>query len=190
MNKLSRFTPACLLLLATSCYSFIGRYGNKTTAKLPDIDSCGRKYWYVPIAKQAVPRREEYAKELFACKPVQATIVAKDALVPMQRPAGTRSVTLGDASDGALIFRVGFISDVHIRQPSVKLFSKEVSRELRYLIDSFERNGYQEAFQPAVFAAAVSAFNNLDGLENKPRLIVNTGDATDAGTIEEAYDSV
>ena len=188
MTKRLRITPACLLLLTTSCYSFIGRYETKTTAQRPFVDSAGRKYWYVPIAKQAVPRRENYAAELFACKPVGATIVAKNALTPMQRPGEPRSVTQADATDGALVFRIGFISDVHIRQASVKLFNDEVSRSLRYVIDSFERNGYQEAFQPAVFAATVSAFNNLASIDDKPRLIVNTGDATDAGTIEEAYD--
>jgi predicted phosphodiesterase len=181
-------TPVCLLLLATSCYSFIGRYQTKTTAQRPFVDGLGRKYWYVPIAKQAVPRREDYVAELFACKPVEATIVAKSALAPMQRPGQPRAVTPGDASDGALVFRVGLVSDVHIRQPSVKLFSDELSRSLRYVVDSFERNGYQEAFQPAVFAATVSAFNNLNSIDDKPRLIANTGDATDAGTIEEAYD--
>ncbi|MGO9291045.1 MAG: metallophosphoesterase family protein [Polyangia bacterium] len=188
MEKRLRLTPACLLLLATSCYSFIGRYEKKTTAQTPDVDNLGRKYWYVSIAKQAVPRRENYAAELFACKPAQATIIAKNTLAPMQRPGEPRNVTPSDATDGVLVFRVGFISDVHIRQASVKLFSKDLSRELRYVVDSFERNGYQEAFQPAVFAATISAFNNLDSVENKPRLIVNTGDATDAGTIEEAYD--
>jgi len=188
MKKRSRVSLACLLLLATSCYSFIGRYETKTTGQNPFVDDHGRKYWYVPIAKQAVPRREKYAAELFACKPVEATIMAKSTLTPMQRPETLHSVSMADATEGALVFRVGFISDVHIRQASVKLFNDEVSRSLRYVIDSFERNGYQEAFQPAVFAATLSAFNNLEGVENKPRLIVNAGDATDAGTIEEAYD--
>jgi predicted phosphodiesterase len=188
MGKYARIaTGASFLLIATSCYSFIGRYEMETTGPNPLVEG-SRRYWYVRVAKQAVPRRENYAAELFGCKTVEATIAPRNQLLPMQRPSQSETVTKASATDGDLVFRVGFISDVHIRQPSVKLFSDSVSRDLRYVIDSFERNGYQEAFQTAVFAATVSAFNSLGSIEDKPRLIINTGDATDAGTVEEAYD--
>jgi hypothetical protein len=68
-------------------------------------------------------------------------------------------VAVGDADvkAGTLVFRVGLISDVHIRQPAVKLFNDDVSRKLDNVIHSFERNGYQEAFHNAVYAATISA---------------------------------
>ncbi len=202
-----RLLGVAILALLTSCYSWVGRYqtidGRVPTATQPYVDWTGRRFWYVDISARneggttegaptgAAPsklaaRREDYVRDLFKCAPPAPVIAPFAGLTALERPGGPR-VDLDGATKGALVFRIGFISDVHIRQPSVKLFSDEVSRSLDYLINSFERNGYQEAFQTAVFAATVAAFNQLSS-DDKPRLIVNTGDATDAGTIEEAYD--
>jgi len=198
------------LTLLASCYSWIGRYqtiqGKETSAHRPYVDASGRHFWYVDIsarnengstegsANPATPpaahgnRRENYVNDLFSCRPVVPVVWPRDHLTPVER-AGAPPVDLGAATAGTLVFRLGLISDVHIRQPSVKLFSDVVSRDLDAIINSFERNGYEEAFSTAVFAATIAAFNQLGG-DLKPRVVINTGDATDAGTIEEAYDFV
>jgi hypothetical protein len=178
---------AIFCLCATSCYSFIGRYSLSTKGQTPYVEG-KRRYWYVEVTKRNVHPREMYTTELLSCQPVQPVVVAKGALRPAQRPGQPRPVTERDATDGVLVFRAGLIADIHIRQPSVKLYSDSVSRDLRYVIESFERNGYQEAFGSAGFLAMVSAFNQLDSAGDKPRLVMNAGDAIDAGTIEEAYD--
>ena len=194
--------------------------GKLTTAHTPYIDWTGRRFWYVDVAgrDQGLPTqstgaaaapsplstptpaalRESYVDDLFTCVQPGIVLQPKDdqpkddhhRLTTFQRPQASYVVQQGDAILGDPIFRVGFISDVHIRQTAVKLFSDNVSRSLDDVINSFERNGYQEAFQSAVYAATISAFNQLAGPDDKPRLIINTGDATDAGSIEEAYDFV
>src|SRR3569623_3117518 len=198
------------LTLLASCYSWIGRYqtieGNETSASRPYVDASGRRFWYVDIAarneggstegtpNRAQPpgknpnRRENYVADLFSCPPVVPVLWPRERLAAMERP-GAPPVNLAAANGGALVFRLGLISDVHIRRPSVQLFSDAVSRDLDVVINSFERNGDEEAFSAAVFAATIAAFNQLGG-DDKPRLVINTGDATDAGTIEEAYDFV
>jgi predicted phosphodiesterase len=182
------------ILCSVSCYSWIGRYTTPTTAQHPYVDSCGRRYWYLDIAARSDPNQTQYTREFYVrdlfktADPAKPTVALKKDLHPLQRSGQLRDVVLGDANDGDLVFRVGFISDVHIREPSVKLFNKNISEHLDYVIDSFERNGYQEAFQSSVFAATISAFNQLESVDEKPRLVIDTGDATDAGTIEEAYD--
>jgi hypothetical protein len=205
MTRALRWGPLALLALA-SCYSFIGRYEIKTTAQAPFVDKEGTRYWYVDIAALSGPktgqdpppgqdqdaaksfRRESYVDGLFRCAPPAPAIADRRTLAPTDRPGQPRPVALDDASAGELVFRVGLVSDVHIRQSAVKLFSDDVSRSLDHVIDSFERNGYQEAFQNAVYAATVAAFNQLADVADKPRLLINTGDATDAGTVQEAYD--
>src|SRR3569623_427613 len=181
-----RLVGMLALTLLASCYSWIGRYqtieGNETSASRPYVDASGRRFWYVDIAarneggstegtpNRAQPpgknpnRRENYVADLFSCPPVVPVLWPRERLAAMERP-GAPPVNLAAANGGALVFRLGLISDVHIRQPSVKLFSA------------------------AVFAATIAAFNQLGG-DDKPRLVINTGDATDAGTIEEAYDFV
>src|ERR1041384_4556305 len=187
----ARGIAVATLLALTSCYSFIGRYtgenGRTTSGTNPFVDWSG-KHWYVEIPARNVERREAYADDLFKCLPAKPKVAERKDLNAIDRPGQARAVTVEDASAGELVFRVGFVSDVHIRQPSVKLFDDDVSRNLDNVIDSFERNGYQEAFENAVYAATVSAINQLDKRDDKPRLVINTGDATDAGTIEEAYD--
>lgn len=179
------------LLALASCYSWIGRYENvgseRTTGQKPFVD-WGVQHWYVDIPARNVLRRETYAEDLFKCPPATPVVALRTDVQARDRPGQPRLVKVADASDGELLFRAGFISDVHIRQPEVKLFNDDVSRKLDTIVDSFERNGYQEAFQNAVYAATISAFNQLPTRDVKPRLVINTGDATDAGTIEEAYD--
>jgi predicted MPP superfamily phosphohydrolase len=183
-----RWLVVSLSFFLTSCYSFIGRYQLATTGQHP-YSVGARNYWYVDIAKRNIDRREDYTRELFSSKPAMAgLLMPKTALSPLQRKGQPRDVSVQDASEGTLVFRVGLLSDVHIRQSSTKLFNDQASRELRYVVDSFERNGYQEAFGSAVLAATISAFNQLDSVDAKPRLVMNGGDAIDAGTIEEAYD--
>lgn len=200
MREYRRWLVGALFGLA-SCYSWIGRYpdGIRTGAKAPYVDWAGRRHWFVDVKLLDVPVRETYADELADCKPVTLAITPRDQLRAMDRPGQPRAILESDVDveRSDLVFRVGFVSDVHIRQPSVKLFNDKVSRFGDNLINSFERNGYEEAFSNAAYAAIVDAFNQLGGQDgvrgsrdNKPRLVINTGDATDAGTIQEAYDFV
>ncbi len=183
---------AAVVLTCGACYSWIGRYPDsiRTKAKSPYVDGWGRRYWFVAVKMLDVPVREKYADELSDCEPVTLAITPRRDLRAMNRPDQPRPILTSDPVEGDLVFRVGFISDVHIRQPSVKLFNDKVSRFGDNLINSFERNGYEEAFGNAVYAATIDAFNQLASKDDKPRLVINTGDATDAGTIEEAYDFV
>lgn len=189
MRRISLIAASVLGLGLASCYSFIGRYTIKTSAQKPYVDAKGTRYWYVEVAAlNNRPRREAYVEELFDCAPTLPLVEKRENLIPLRSEGQPNPVSTNDAIEGDLVFRAGFLSDVHIREPAVKLFNDEISRSLDHVINSFERNGYQEAFQNSVYAATISAFNNLDGTDVKPRLIINTGDATDAGTIQEAYD--
>jgi len=197
--RLAGYLLAAVVFIG-SCYSWIGRYTRTTTGKTPYVDSQGRRFWYLDIAARSIDPdktdqeqyvREQYVADLFDPNKggrVDAFVESKGKLQMLRRPGQPPVASPNEATGGVLVFRAGFVSDVHIREPSVKLFSQNTSETLDNVIDSFERNGYQEAFQSAVFAATVSAFNQLDSPDQKPRLVINTGDATDAGTVEEAYD--
>jgi hypothetical protein len=193
--RLSLKCPGLIIavpLVIASCHAFIGRYPDnlKTKGPEPHVDRVGQRHWYVEVKARDAIVRENYARELLDCAPLALAITHREDLRAMNRSGQPRPIMVGDALAGDLVFRVGFVSDVHIRQPSVKLFDDKWSRELDHLINSFERNGYEEAFSNAVYASIITAFNQLDSRDSKPRLVINTGDATDAGTIEEAYDFV
>lgn len=88
--------------------------------------------------------------------------------------------------------RFAWYSDVHIRQRDVKLFSRNASSTLDHVINSFESDPLQEEFGWAAYLTHLLALNRYQaGLANRAeRLLqfyIHTGDAIDAGTIEELY---
>lgn len=169
-----------LLPIATTlaaCYVFIGRYDND-------------RIWHLPL--KADGREELYLQELAKC-PLNRGVELTDrkTLVRRARPGDKplSGAALQEALGGPLLLRFALSADVHIREPSVKLFNDRESRTLDRVIEAVERHPAQELFQPAVYMATLKAVNALPGPE-RPRFLVNLGDAIDAGTIGEMYEFV
>src|SRR5262245_50657784 len=113
-----RGLAAFALLAIASCYSWIGRYPDSlnTSGEKPFIDRDGERHWYVEVRARNAVVREDYARDLFACAPAVPLISPRAVLRPMNRAGQPRPVVAADATAGDLVFRVGLISDVHIRQ--------------------------------------------------------------------------
>ena len=85
------------------------------------------------------------------------------------------------------------LSDVHLRDEQVRLYDKRTSEMADYVISSFERSPLQEAFDGALYYAMVQTMNATvkampDNDPLKPRFMIHTGDAVDAGVVTELYE--
>ena len=93
-----------------------------------------------------------------------------------------------------VILRFVWLSDVQLRQGEVKLYGGVLSAFFDRLVPTFERNPMQERFDWAVYLSLIKATNRLAELyeddPGKVGFMIHTGDAIDAGTIEELYQFV
>ena len=159
----------------SSCYSFIGRYpGDPGFTEIKAL------------------REGHYDDYLLALSqgdsaPPAATEIATDEQLRFLNHAG-KPQAHRNGLGGDLVVRFGVFSDVHIREPGVKLFDDRESATLDHVIESFERDPVEEAFQAGVYTATLRTFDSLKGTGREPRFLVNLGDVTDAGTIAELYE--
>jgi 3',5'-cyclic AMP phosphodiesterase CpdA len=169
MDHLSK--PVMLFLMVmltaiTGCYSFIGRYG------APFYEGDEQKYFEAMIDRAYSGFDQDFHPELAPegdLPPVQSS-------TSLETPCLTQPVLL----------RFVWLSDVQLRQKEVKLFSRRVSHTLDDVISSFEHNDVQEEFDWAVYLSYILTVNRLH--KDKPiDFLIHTGDAIDAGTVEELY---
>jgi predicted phosphodiesterase len=159
-----------LVPVIVSCYSFIGEYGE------PFYDGKCPAYFEKLVDESFYP---ESLGPNFRC------ILAKEEdLHVLDESLGFRGQCL--AAD--VILRFVWLSDVHIRQKDVKLFSDKASRTFDKIIQTFEHNDVQEDYHWAVYASLIAAINKLYSPKDFPiDFMIHTGDSIDAGTIEELY---
>ena len=87
------------------------------------------------------------------------------------------------------------LSDVQIRDERVKLFGKNLSRTLDNVIPSFEHGTDQEHYDYAAYLAVIETINAyINSLPadsaRRPKFMIHTGDAVDAGVVEELYEFI
>jgi 3',5'-cyclic AMP phosphodiesterase CpdA len=85
------------------------------------------------------------------------------------------------------------ISDVQLRDEQVRLYDKETSKLADYIITSFEHGPLQEAFDGPAYYALIQTINGTLADESlspvlKPTFMIHTGDAVDAGVVNELYE--
>ncbi len=85
------------------------------------------------------------------------------------------------------------LSDVQLRDEQVRLYDKETSKLADYIIPSFEHGPLQEVFDGAAYYAIIQTINasvKHYPTDNplKPKFMIHTGDAIDAGVVNELYE--
>jgi 3',5'-cyclic AMP phosphodiesterase CpdA len=85
------------------------------------------------------------------------------------------------------------LSDVQLRDEQVRMYDKATTRLADYVIPSFEHGPLQEVFDGALYFAIIQTINATvtnypDGDPRKPRFMIHTGDAIDAGVVNELYE--
>ncbi len=167
------------LFLGSGCpYSWLGRYTGPANPGL------------VTVRAMTPDHAVEYLEKLSLCDVSKAqTPLPANELSRRVRPGAPplSDATVRDAAEAPLLIRFGLVSDVHIREPEVKLFSRDASHDLDKVISTFERRPVQEAFQPHVFLATLKLFDRLQAI-SPFRFVINLGDTIDAGTLREAYE--
>lgn len=159
--------------LIVGCYSFIGRYGEPFYA-----GNCPA--YFEKLVDNAV--RPESLGPDFTYK------LASDDELNVQDES---SEFLEQCLASPVILRFVWLSDVHLRQKEVKLFSDNVSLTLDNIIPSFEHNSVQEDYDWAVYTSLIAAINSLhETTDYSIDFTISTGDSIDAGTIEEMYQFV
>ena len=172
MNLLSATKYLIILLILaaiTGCYSFIGRYGESF------YEGNDHHYFEKLIDKSLKP---ENLGSNFTYR------LADDQDL---RVVGAEPEYLNRCFNSPLILRFAWLSDVQMRQQEVKLFNDKVSLNLDTIISSFEHNPVQEDFDWAVYLSIIAAINQYHKPGSIIDFMIHTGDAIDAGTIEELY---
>lgn len=127
-----------------------------------------------------------------------ADAAQRDPALQLQRGTDTDLLLRLGASEectrAPLLLRFAWVSDVQIRQPDVKLYSRGISRTMDRLIPTFERDEAQEALGWAVYLAHVVALNKYAEEQSRSTpheaplsFMIHTGDAIDSGTVEELF---
>ena len=85
------------------------------------------------------------------------------------------------------------LSDVQLRDEQVRLYDKETSKAADYIVPSFEHGPLQEAFDGPAYYALIQTINatvNDEAFRGplKPSFMIHTGDAVDAGVVNELYE--
>jgi predicted phosphodiesterase len=158
-----------LLATITGCYSFIGRYGDSF------YEGEDNHYFEKLIDRSLKPEN-----------------LGSDFTYRLANDQDLRVVDeeqnyFNTCSDSALILRFAWLSDAQIRQKEVKLFNDKVSLNLDNIIPSFEHDPVQEDFDWAVYLSIIAAINQYHKKNPAIDFMIHTGDAIDAGTIEELY---
>lgn len=167
--KAVRLTAVLVLVVAlTSCYSFIGRYGP------PFYDGPDSHYFERLVDRSF--RLESLGSDFTA-------EMAPDEVLQFQGG----SEFLPQCLNSPLLLRFAWLSDVQLRQREVKLFSDRASLTLNKVIPSFERNPVQEDYDWAVYTSYIAAINQFHRNTQPLDFMIHTGDAIDAGSIEELY---
>lgn len=181
---------AALALLA-SCYAYIGRYG-------PPFYSGDDPQYFERLVDRSI------AKTLAPDSGFSAQVSDDERLDrSLVSPEYAASCLAADP-----VLRFGWLSDVQLRQGEVKLFSDDVSAVADNILPSFEHHPMLEEYDWAVYTSVIAALNHahqsyLAAAEPDPDaadpatsraplgrgidFMIHTGDAADAGTIEELY---
>jgi len=94
---------------------------------------------------------------------------------------------------GELLLRFVWLSDVHIRQREIRLYSNWVSRKLDKFIPTFKFDDTQMDFHWALYVSLIAAINKLhcdlkkEGDQKGIEFMIHTGDSVDTGSMEELY---
>jgi hypothetical protein len=168
--SIARLTVIVVLAAAlTSCYSFIGRYGN------PFYEGPDRHFFERLVDRSF--RSESLGSDF------TTNLAPDDAL----QVVGAGPEYLAHCLTAPVLMRFAWLSDVQLRQREVKLFNDRASLTLDKVIPSFERNPVQEDYDWAVYTSYIAAINQLHRNSLPLDFMIHTGDAIDAGSIEELY---
>jgi hypothetical protein len=172
MRAFSRARLTAVLVLAVSligCYSFIGRYGS------PFYEGPDRHYFERLVDRSF--RSESLGPDF------TPNLAPDDAL----QVVGVSPDYLMQCLNAPVLLRFAWLSDVQLRQREVKLFNDRASLTLDKVIPTFERNPVQEDYDWAVYTSYIGAINQLHRNSLTLDFMIHTGDAVDAGSIEELY---
>jgi len=107
--------------------------------------------------------------------------------------ADTAVVPTSDLSHSGVKLTFIHLSDVQLRDEQVRLYGKETSKLADYIIPSFEHGPLQEVFDGPAYYALIQTINATAMVETlsyplKPTFMIHTGDAVDAGVVNELYE--
>jgi 3',5'-cyclic AMP phosphodiesterase CpdA len=85
------------------------------------------------------------------------------------------------------------VSDIQLRDEQVRMYDKKTSRRADFIIHSFEHESRVETFDHAAYFAIIQTINATvgaydDGDPRRPAFMIHTGDAIDAGVVNELYE--
>jgi hypothetical protein len=166
---IARLTAVLILAAALiGCYSFIGRYGS------PFYEGPDSHYF------------ERLVDRSFRSESLGPDFIPNLAPDEALQVEGAGPELLPKCLNAPVLLSFTGLSDVQLRQREVKLLNDRASLTLDKVIPSFERNPVQEDYDWAVYTSYIAAINQLH--RNKPLdFMIHTGDAIDAGSIEELY---
>jgi 3',5'-cyclic AMP phosphodiesterase CpdA len=143
----------------------------------------------VDVENYYITRYGKRDERKFSTKPIE---IDENRMVVRDETDGVVLPT-GDTSHSGVKLTFVHLSDVQLRDEQVRLYDKVASKLADYIITSFERESCVEVFDGALYYAIVQTVNaTVDSLPEddlqRPAFMIHTGDAIDAGVVNELYE--
>jgi 3',5'-cyclic AMP phosphodiesterase CpdA len=199
-NKISSiYVVFCIAVLFVFCFGsctplfWIKKYRDMPdVSEVDDLDLQTRvtireknfnleKYYLTQYGK-----RRDYK---FSAKPIEV----KEDILEIWNNADSAVTPLSDQSHPGVKLTFFHLSDIQLRDEQVRLYDKETSKLADYIIPSFEHGPIQEVFDGAIYYAIIQTINaTVDHYRKedplRPQFMIHTGDAIDAGVVNELYE--
>ncbi|MGD0625356.1 MAG: metallophosphoesterase [Thermodesulfobacteriota bacterium] len=173
------FFVALLMIwpLFTGCYSYIAAPGT------PFYSGQEPNYF-----ETLIDHSEAQLRANFGCRLAEDSDLRVESFNSKDR-TDELAAYKSKALTAPLLLRFVWLSDVHIRQRELSLFSRILSKFLKKLVSSVEFNEAQVDFHWAVYFSQIAAINQLhrDYRYGPIDFMIHTGDSSDIGGIEELY---
>lgn len=195
-RNLPLFVVLFVSFLFTSC---VPLFWIKKYRDMPDVG--GRPWHYDNTDRRTIKAKNESIKKYYEeqygkrSRPKhEALRVTIDDAKLILRPEADGAVTaLADTSGSGVKLTFVHVSDVQLRDERVRLYDRQTSRLADYVIPSFEHEGRVETFDHAAYFAIIQTINaTVDaydvGNARRPAFMIHTGDAVDAGVVNELYE--
>lgn len=180
-----RLLPAALLCAGALSCAWIRQVPDPENPNTPEYREAHKAlYFEQTLVDGSTAQYEQLADK-------GALVLAKDSELHGQGSGSPEAVEQACLRQPVQL-RFAWYSDVQLRQRDVKLFSRKTSEALDHVIPSFESDPVHEEFAWATYLVHLLALNRYQealakGNEPLLRFFIHTGDAIDAGTIEELY---
>jgi 3',5'-cyclic AMP phosphodiesterase CpdA len=190
-----------IILLLALCVTGCPLFWIKKDRNMPDIANVSQWDGVNPNDRRTIIEKNDSLEKYYIShfgtrkeKKFTAKAIKMDESVLITRTEADNVVKpLSQISSNETKLTFVHLSDVQLRDEQVRFYDPKTSKKLDKIIPTFEKTPYHEAFDGAAYYAIIQSINET--VENNnfhdhrcPKFMIHTGDAIDAGVVNELYE--